>query len=200
VSAPAWTAYDQGYLTAYQWSLALAGGAALPQEAATVQLGPGEVAHAHVAPVAVAGYFGENKQYRNSFLLFGGPVGLAVTGAASVAHNRSKKKQAERAAVPRWHDLGPADVSVTNQRLVVAVKGKVESLWYAETGPLKLTSGRGGVPAVELQPSGMPVLHIESSWAPLIYVFVHQLVDGRAPAVPLPDGLLDRAKAEGRLT
>src|SRR5262249_34411044 len=46
VSVAAWTAYDEGYLRAYQWAGALGGGAALPQEAVTVQLGPGEIAHA----------------------------------------------------------------------------------------------------------------------------------------------------------
>jgi hypothetical protein len=42
-------------------------------------------------------------------------------------------------------------------------------------------------------------LRIESAWAPLLYVYVHQLVDGRPPAVPMPPGLLERAKQEGRL-
>jgi hypothetical protein len=35
--------------------------------------------------------------------------------------------------------------------------------------------------------------------APLLYVFVHDLVDGLAPAVPMPVGLLERARAQGRL-
>ena len=200
MNVAAWSAYDEGYLNAYQWAAALAGGAALPQEQSQVRLGPGEVAHAHIAPVHVVGYFGENAQYRKSFLLFGGPVGLAVTGAASFAHNRSQKAKAEKAAVPRWHDLGSADVVVTSQRLAVTTKGKIESLWYAETGPLQMTSGGNGIPAVQLQPSGMPVLRLESSWAPLLYVFVHYLVDGQAPGVPMPDGVLERAQAQGRLS
>jgi hypothetical protein len=33
----------------------------------------------------------------------------------------------------------------------------------------------------------------------LLYVFVHHLIDGRPPAVPLPPGFLERAQAEGRL-
>jgi hypothetical protein len=33
----------------------------------------------------------------------------------------------------------------------------------------------------------------------VLYVFVHYLVDGRAPGVPMPSGLLERATAEGRL-
>lgn len=194
-----WTAYDEGYLRAYQWSAALAGGSPLPQETVTVALGPGEVAHAHLSPVAVVGYFGENKQYRNSFLLFGGPVGLALTGAASVLHNKSKKAEAERAAVPRWHQLGSADVIVTNQRLLVSVQGQVESFWYAEAGPIQMASGTGGVPAVQLQPAGMPLLRLESSWAPMLYVFAHFIVDGRAPGVPMPAGVLERAQAQGRV-
>ena len=40
MSAAAWTAFDEGYLRAYEWAQALAGGAAMPQEVARVQLGP----------------------------------------------------------------------------------------------------------------------------------------------------------------
>ena len=198
MSATAWTASDEGYLRAYEWSGALAGGAGLPQEAATTQLGPGEIAHARFS-VTVSGYFGEQKEYRRSFLLVGGPVGLALTGAASMARNASKKAEAERAAVPRWHSLGGADVTVTSQRLAVAGSGQTGSIWYAETGPLQLAAGAGGVPAVQLQPSGHPILRLESPWAPVLYVFVHYLVDGRAPGVPMPAGLLERAKSQGRL-
>jgi hypothetical protein len=198
VSATAWTESDEGYLRAYEWSGALAGGARMPQEAVPTQLGPGEIAHARFA-VAVSGYFGEHKEYRRSFLLVGGPVGLALTGAASAARNASKKAEAERAAIPRWHPLGPADVAVTSQRLVVTGSGQTGSIWYAEAGPLQLAAGAGGVPAVQLQPAGHPILQLASPWAPVLYVFVHYLVDGRAPGVPMPAGLLERAKSQGRL-
>jgi hypothetical protein len=199
VSAAGWSAYDEGYLQAYQWAAALAGGAALPQEAAPMQLGPGEVAHAHFAPVGLSGFFGEDKQYRSSFLLVGGPVGLAVTGAASLAYNAQKKADAKRAAVPRWHRLGSADLTVTNQRLVLARGAESDSFWYAQTGALQLAAGPGGVPAVQFQPSGAPILQVESPWAPVVYVFAHRLVDGQAPGVPMPPGLLERAQAQGRL-
>jgi hypothetical protein len=197
VSAPAWSTFDEGYLRAYQWSGALAGRAALPREASPVQLGPGEVAHARFAPVGVSGYFGEDGQYRRSFLLVGGPVGLAVTGAASLAYNASKKAEAQRKARPRWHPLGAADVVVTSQRLVVNANGRSGSFWYAQMSPLQLAAGSGG-PSVQFQPEGQPVLRLESPWVPLIYVFVHHLVDGRPPGVPLPPGLLERARAQGR--
>jgi hypothetical protein len=164
-----------------------------------MQLGPGEVAHARFAPVAVAGYFGENKQYRSSFFLIGGPVGLALTGAASIARNESKRAEARRAAIPRWHQLGSAEIVVTNQRLVASASGQIGSFWYAEASPMQIVTGPGGIPAVQFQPSGQPPLRLESPWAPLLYVFVHHLVYGRAPAVPMPPGLLERAKAHGRL-
>jgi len=199
MSAAGWSAYDEGYLQAYRWSGALAGGASLPQEAPPIQLGPGEVAHAHFAPVGVSGFFGEDKQYRSSFLLVGGPVGLAVTGAASLAYNAQKKADARRAAIPRWHGLGQADVLVTSQRLVFARGAQSDSFWYAETGPLQMAAGPGGVPAVQFQPNSSPLLQIESAWAPVLYVFVHHLVDGRPPGVPMPPGLLERAQAQGRL-
>jgi hypothetical protein len=152
----------------------------------------------HLAPVGVAGYFGENAEYRRSFLLVGGPVGLALTGAASMARNASKKAEAERAAIPKWHNLGTADLVMTNQRLVAAHEGKIESFPYAEMQPLQWAAGAAGGPAVQLQPSGMPLLRLESPYVPVLYVFVHHLVDGRPPGVPLPEGLLERARAEGR--
>ena len=199
MSVAPWTAYDEGYLRAYEWAGALAGGAALPQEATATQLGPGEVAHARFAPVGVSGFFGEEKEYRRSIFLVGGPVGLAVTGAASLAHNASKKAEAQRAAIPRWHALGTTDVVVTNQRLLAAASGQGGSLWYAELGPVQLAPGSGGIPAVQIQPAGHPPLRLESPWVPLLYVFVHHLVDGRPPGVPMPPGVLERARAEGRL-
>jgi hypothetical protein len=200
VGVAAWSVYDEGYLSAYRWAGALAGGARLPRETTAAQLGPGEIAHARFAPVGVSGFFGEDKQYRSSFFLVGGPVGLALTGAASLARNASKKAEAQRAAVPRWHRLGTAELVVTSQRLIASADGQAGSFWYAEAGPLQLAAGAGGVPAVQLQPTGQPVLRLESPWAPLLYVFVHHLVDGRPPAVPLPTGLLERARAQGRLT
>jgi hypothetical protein len=198
VSAGPWTASDEGYLRAYEWSRALAGGTPMPTEAATAQLGPGEAAHARFA-AELAGYFGEDAEYHRSFLLVGGPVGLAVTGAASIARNASKKAEAERAAIPRWHRLGAADVLVTSQRLVVTANGQTGSLWYAETGPVQLAPPSGGAPAAQFQPNGRPPLRLESPWAPLLYVFVHYLVDRRAPGVPVPPGLLERARSQGRL-
>jgi hypothetical protein len=199
VSAVAWSAVDEGFLNAYQWTQALAGGSALPQAGAPVQLGPGEVTHARVAPVGISGFFGEDKQYRSSFFLIGGPVGLAVTGAASLAYNASKKADAQRAAVPSWHQLGTAEIVVTNQRLVATGSGRTESLWYAEIGPLQLSPGRGGMPGVQFQPADRPMLRLESAGAPLLYVFVHYLVDGQAPGLPMPPGLLERAQQQGRL-
>ena len=198
MNAAAWTAVDEGFLRAYQWSGALAGGAALPTEASPVQLGPGEAAHARF-PMSVSGFFGEDKPYRRGFLLVGGPVGLAVTGAASIARNQAKKAEAERAAVPTWHHLGNADVIVTNQRLIGSGNGQTGSFWYAEMSPLQMAPGAGGSPAVEFQAKSQPVLRLESPWSPMLYVFVHHLVDGRPPGVPMPVGLLDRARAQGRI-
>jgi hypothetical protein len=194
-----WSANDEGYLRAYQWAGALAGGAALPQEAAAVQLGPGEVAHARFASMQVTGWFGEEKDSRSGFLLVGGPVGLALTGAASLARNAAKKAEAKRAAVPKWHHLGAADVVVTSQRLVASGGGQNGSFWYAQMSPPQLAIGAGGVPAVQIQPGGQPLLRLESPWAPMLFVFAHHAIHGRPPGVPMPAGVLERARAEGRL-
>ena len=199
MSAAGWTAFDEGFIHAYEWAQALAGGAAMPQEAAPVQLGPGEVAHARIGPVGIAGYFGEDKQYRSSFFLIGGPVGLAVTGAASLAHNASKKAEAQRAAVPSWHQLGTAEVVVTNQRLVRPEAVGPNRSGTPRSVPSSSSPGRGGAPGVQFQPSDRPLLRLEAPWAPLLFVFVHYLVDGQTPGVPMPAGLLERARQQGRL-
>jgi hypothetical protein len=188
-------------LRAYQWAGALAAGTPLPQEAATMPLGPGEVAHLTLPATAVSGYFGEDKPYNRSFLLVGGPVGLALTGAASIARNSAKKAEAERAAVPRWHMLGTADLIATSQRmLAVGSGGQNESFWYAQTSPVELTTGAGGMPGVQFQGAGHPVLRFDAAWAPMLYVFVHYLVDRQAPGVPMPPGLLERARQQGRIS
>src|SRR6185312_14487679 len=98
----AWSTYDEGYLQAYLWASSLAAGAALPREATALPLGPSEIAHAHLAPVGVFGHFGEQKDYRRSFLLVGGPVGLALTGAASYAHNQSDRTRSPGAGRRLW--------------------------------------------------------------------------------------------------
>jgi hypothetical protein len=197
--APAWSAYDDGYLLGYQWATSLAAGTALPQASAPLALGPGEVAHTTLAATRVAGYFGEDTGYRPSLFLIGGPVGLALTGAASMARNSAKKAAARQAAIPRWHPLGTADVVMTSQRLAASAGGREQSLWYAECGPLQFATGPGGVPAVLVQSQRMPLLRFESPWAPVLYVLVHHLLDGRPPAPPLPDGLLERAQSAGRM-
>jgi hypothetical protein len=198
MSATVWSTPDEGYLRAHQWAASLAAGTPLPSEAPPVALGPGEVAHLHLA-VAIAGFFGESGEYGRSLFLFGGPVGLALTGAASLAHNAAKKAEAQRAAIPRWHDLGTADLVMTNQRLALASDGQVRSLLYAQTGPMQW-AGQPADPAVQLQGADTPPLRLRSPYAAILYVFVHHLLDGRPPAVPLPEGLLERARAEGRLS
>ena len=52
---------------------------------------------------------------------------------------------------------------------------------------------------MQLQPADRPLLRLESPGAPLLYVFAHYLVDGQAPALPMPAGLLERARQQGRL-
>jgi hypothetical protein len=45
----------------------------------------------------------------------------------------------------------------------------------------------------------MPPIRLESPSAPTLFVFVHHLLEGRPPGVPMPADLLDRARAQGRL-
>lgn len=199
MTTESWTQADEAYLRAYQWSGSLAQGSPLPQVASPVPVGPGEVAHAHIAPVRMAGYFGGDGSYHRSFVLLGGPVGLALTGAASLAHNASKKAEAQRDAIARWHDVGIGSVLITSQRIVLILEGGAHPCSYADVGAVEWAQARGGGAAVRMQPSGMPPMLLESDWAPLMYVFVHTIIDGGPPGVPMPGGLLERAQAEGRM-
>ena len=199
MSVTGWTDYDEGYLRARRWAETLAAGAELPVEATPIPLEPGEVAHTHVAPVTFAAYFAQGTTYQPSFFVFGGPVGLAVTASIAYGRDAAYRAQAQRAGAPQWHRLGVADVLVTSERLVVTGEKQTGSLSYSDIGPVQLVPGVGGGPAVQFQPRDEPALELASPWAPVIYVFVHQIVDGRPPAVPIPPAVLERAKAEGRL-
>jgi hypothetical protein len=196
----AWNAIDDGYLDAHRWSVALAGGAKLPVVSTTAALAPGEVAHAELGPVSVAAFVGEewNYPYPPGLFVFGGPLTFAVSGSVAIARDTAWRGQAKRAAVPRWHPQGVVQVIVTDRRLLALANGKIGTLAYNQTGAIELVAGFGGGPAVQLQPAGLPQLQLESPSAPVLWVFVHYLVDGRAPAVQLPSGLLERARAEGR--
>ena len=194
-----WTDYDEGYLRARRWAETLADGGALPVEPAPVPLDPGEVGHAHIAPVTFAAYFVQGTPYQPTFFVFGGPVGLGVTASIQYGREASWRAQAQRAGAPQWHRLGAADVVVTSERLIVTGANRTGELRYARIGAVQLVAGMDGGPAVQLQPAGEPALQLASPWAPVLYVFVRHLVDGRPPPVPIPPAVLERAKAEGRL-
>jgi hypothetical protein len=197
----AWSASDEGYLSAYQWSRALAGGAKLPVEASSTPLAPGEVAHAQIGPVSVAAFVGEqwDYPYPPGLFVFGGPLTFAVSGSVAIARDTAWQAQARRAGAPRWQPQGVVQLVVTDRRLLAVGNGKVGSLAYAQAGAVELVSGLGGGPAVQLEAAGLPPLQLETPSAPVLWVFVHYMVDGRAPAVPLPDGLLERAQRSNRL-
>jgi hypothetical protein len=192
VSEP-WNAFDEGYLSAYRWAEALSGGAALPVETPPVALEPGEVAHAHLAPFTFAAFVATGFEYTPIF-------GIFVTGEVALGRRADRRAAASKAAhTPRWHGIGTVDVTVTNRRLIASGGGKTGALAYAEAGPLQLAPGLDGGPAVEFQPAGSPALELSGPWAPLLYVFACTAADGRPPVVPVPPGVLERARAEGRL-
>jgi hypothetical protein len=186
--------FDEGYLSAYQWAEALAGGAALPVETSPVELDPGEVAHAHLAPFTFAAYVATGFEYQKIF-------GIFVTGEVALGRRADRRAEATRAAhSPRWHGIGTVEVTVTDRRLIATGSGKTGAITYAEAGPLQLAPGLDGGPAVEFQPAGSSALELSGPWAPLLYVFAHTVADGRPPGVPIPPAVLARAKAEGRLS
>jgi hypothetical protein len=199
LSTSGWTDYDEGYLRARRWAETLSGGGALPVEAAPVPLEPGEVAHAHVAPVTFAAYFVQGMPYQPTYFVFGGPVGLGVTASVQYGREAAWRAQAERAGTPQWHLLGAAGVLVTNERLILTGGERTGALAYSQIGRVQFVAGMDGGPAVQLQPEGDPALQLAFPWAPVLYVFVHHLVNGRPPAVPIPPAVLERAKTEGRL-
>jgi hypothetical protein len=69
--------------------------------------------------------------YDRDLLLLGGPVGMAITGIASVVANRRSRRRAERAAALAWRPLGPLVVIATDLHLLVWHQGAWWSVWYA---------------------------------------------------------------------
>ena len=110
------------------------------QEAAPVQLGPGELAHARSRR---SGSPGTSARTTVPIVVLPDrwPGRPRRDRGREPGHNASKKAEAQRAAVPSWHRLGTAEVVVTNQRLIATGSGRTESLWYAEIGPLQLVPG-----------------------------------------------------------
>jgi hypothetical protein len=192
MSGEAWNAFDEGYVTAYRWAASLAGGAELPVETSPVPLDPGEIAHAHLAPFTFAAYVAAGFQYQPIF-------GIFVTGQVAIGRRTVPGTETHSAGAARWHGIATVDVIVTDRRLIASGGGKTGSLGYDETGPLELTQGLDGGPAVLFQPAGGPALQLASPWAPVLYVFARTVADGKPPAVAIPPAVFERAKAEGRL-
>jgi hypothetical protein len=69
--------------------------------------------------------------YDRNILLLGGPVGMAITGVASVVANRRARRRAERVAAPAWRPLGPLVIIATDRRLLVWHQAAWWSVWYA---------------------------------------------------------------------
>ena len=187
----AWSVYDEGYCGPTVVGFA-GGGRDAAQEATAQPLGPSEI-----APPTCAGrrvrLLRRAEDYRRSFLLVGGPVGLALTGAASYAHNQSKKAEAQRAASrsgTRW----AAPIGDDEPAAAITLNGQLESL------------SRGGRPAHPYDRqrwhSRRPFAAVEHAGAATricIRARAHARsppVDGRPPGVPMPEGLLDRARAQ----
>jgi hypothetical protein len=80
--------------------------------------------------------------YDRRHLLLGGPIGMAITGFASVMANRRARRRAEREAAPAWRPLGPLSVIATDLRLFVWHLGDWHSVWY-------LSIARTGLDAAE---------------------------------------------------
>ncbi len=69
--------------------------------------------------------------YDRNLLLFGGPVGMTITGIASAIANGRARRRAERAATPAWRSLGPLGVIATDLRLLVWYQQAWWSVWYS---------------------------------------------------------------------
>lgn len=105
---------------------------------------PNEVAHIKVdafgwrwEPAEVA--------YDRNVLLLGGPVGMAITGIASVVANRRARRRAERAAAPAWRPLGPLVVIASDHRLLVCYQQAWWSVWYSAITAIHLGEGHDEV-------------------------------------------------------
>lgn len=69
--------------------------------------------------------------YDRRLLLLGGPIGMAVSGVASIVANRGARRRAERDAAPAWRALGTLIVIATDLRLLVWHQDAWNSVWYS---------------------------------------------------------------------
>lgn len=83
--------------------------------------------------------------YDRRTILFGGPLGFACAGLASMFGNRRARRRAEAVAAPQWRYLGHLPVIVTDRRLLIQhdgawwpILGSAIRSAYVEAGSLTL--------------------------------------------------------------
>lgn len=90
---------------------------------------PGERIHAEITADAWR-YLALHVPYDRRTILFGGPLGFACTGLASMVGNRRARRTAEAMAAPQWRYLGHLPIIVTRHRLLVGYTGSWFPLWF----------------------------------------------------------------------
>lgn len=90
---------------------------------------PGERIHAEITADAWR-YLALDVPYDRRTILFGGPLGFACTGLASMIGNRRTRRMAEALAAPQWRYLGHLPIIVTNRRLLIEHGGAWWPVWF----------------------------------------------------------------------
>jgi len=115
--------------------------------------------------------------YDRRFLLLGGPIGMAVSGVASVVANRGVRRRAERDAAPAWRALGALIVIATDLRLLVWHQNAWNSVWYSAITEAGLD---GAESHVELSFAADPPYRLQGGQARSLYERVQASRSGRA--------------------
>jgi len=112
---------------------------------------PGERVHTEITADAWR-YLALDVPYDRRTILFGGPLGFACTGVASMIGNRRARRRAEALAVPQWRYLGHLPIIVTNRRLLIEHEGAWWPIWFEMVERLRAEGDSAALTFVDAPP------------------------------------------------
>lgn len=172
--------HHQGWYSAVQLAQAVQSGQPLPRQHSTLILGHGEIYHCGVEAEMEAYYARDEVSYNSGAFIAGRSLtGMALTGAASMAYNSHKKNKAQRQAAAQWRREGVVPLHITNQRLLVAQQGQLNSYWYE--GGIAAFEPQFGRYSMMLQTHGGAPLNFVGPAVPYVAVMLHVLLHGHVP-------------------
>jgi hypothetical protein len=182
--------YSAAWHAAFTLAAHVGSGNAIPPMPPTMMLHAGEVQHG-VVSLSMMVYSGMDVEYNTGYVWGGGLILSSLSLAASAAKNASAKARAENLARPQWRSLGPAQVTVTSQRVALQRGATWSSLDLYSLANVQVDLAHWTIyPTFQ----GEDPILLQGPWAPWLAVVMSSVVSGNPwppgmPAVALtPDG------------